>query len=188
MPKSCHCAAAEGHTDVARVREHQPGCPLHDSHLPACTCDQNAWPSGGHRAFCEYAKAQQQAAPESRTPEEYRALLEELAEGVERESRLHDRVIAARGKDFYAGTWWDENGEAAWFPVDRFDAWEAVAGFAYYLSEGDLDLGDVPIHFVGRVNLRPVRDDDGNLDYDGRHVRCEDDHPEALEAWEVQAR
>lgn len=53
--------------DVAAAHEALTG-ERTESHLPACNCDQNAWPSGGHRDFCERAKAKQ-ALPPSRQSE-----------------------------------------------------------------------------------------------------------------------
>lgn len=101
------------------------------------------------------------------------------------------RVDAARRKDFYdEGAWWDENGEGAWFDADKWDAWEAVAGYAYYLSEGDLEYGST-IELVGKVTLVPahIAYDYDEPDPDGRMVKMneEDAHPDdAVEAWEVR--
>ena len=113
------------------------------------------------------------------------------------EVTLHERVTMTRRKDFYDGTWWDENGEGAWFPIARWQAWEAVAGFAYYLSDGDLNLG-VSVELVGSVYLAPAHlaspEEYGEEpDPDGRHFRV--DHLIAsgdisedvcVEAWEVR--
>lgn len=102
-------------------------------------------------------------------------------------------VDQARRKEFYdEGTWWDENGEAGWFDADKWSAWEAVAGFAYYLSEGDLQFG-ATIELTRRVTMVPWHIANGydEPDVDGRMsvVSDEDAHPDdAVEAWEVRAR
>ena len=89
-------------------------------------------------------------------------------------------------KNPYAGTFWDENGERAWFPVERWTEAEALCAFIKHEEEQGCDTAG-PYQSYGLMSMTPVANLADPNEPSIRRVTRDDDliDMEITEYWEV---